>query len=53
MERLAQAERLRSELRMVHLAAHLEVTPILSPEQKQRYAQLRGYGNDHHMHHKH
>ena len=42
--RLRDAERLRAELRRVHLAAHLEVTPLLSHEQRKKYAELRGYG---------
>ena len=33
-----------TRLREVHLGAHLEVTPILTPEQRATYAQLRGYG---------
>ncbi len=41
---LADAENVRAKLRAVHLAAHLEVTPLLSEEQKNRYAELRGYG---------
>lgn len=31
-------------LRARHLAAHLEVTPLLAPEQVAAYARLRGYG---------
>lgn len=41
---LAEAERVRAALRGVHLAAHLEVTPLLSREQRELYATLRGYG---------
>ena len=33
-----------SRLREVHLAAHLAVTPLLSDDQKETYARLRGYG---------
>ncbi|MEL6751628.1 MAG: Spy/CpxP family protein refolding chaperone [Pseudomonadota bacterium] len=43
-ERLATTERTRAALRQVHLAAHIEVTPLLTDEQKTRYAELRGYG---------
>jgi Spy/CpxP family protein refolding chaperone len=53
-ERIEQAEALRAELRRIHLAAHLETTPILTPEQRHAYAMLRGYGMDHtpgHGHH--
>jgi len=42
-ELVAHAEKLRAELRMTHLGAHLEVSALLSPEQRQRYMQLRGY----------
>lgn len=45
---LAQAESVRAQLRAVHLSAHLEVTPMLSDEQKKKYAQLRGYGSNGH-----
>lgn len=41
--RLAETERLRGELRRIHLQAHLETTPILTPQQRQLYARLRGY----------
>lgn len=36
-------ERLRSELRFVHLRAHLQTTALLTPEQVRRYDALRGY----------
>ncbi len=36
-----------AELRLVHLAAHLEVTPLLSEAQRAAYAELRGYGGTH------
>jgi Spy/CpxP family protein refolding chaperone len=42
-ELVAYAEKLRAELRMTHLGAHLEVVALLSPEQRQKYMQLRGY----------
>ncbi len=46
-ERIEAAEELRAELRRIHLAAHLETTPILTPEQRHAYAALRGYNTDH------
>lgn len=51
--RLRAAEQARARLRAVHLEAHLETTPILTPEQRKRYAELRGYGGGegHHHHH--
>jgi len=53
-ERVALAEKLRAELRFTHLNAHLEVTRLLSPEQRRRYMQLRGYSGDTaHRHIKH
>jgi Spy/CpxP family protein refolding chaperone len=42
-ERIEAAETLRAELRRIHLAAHLETTPILTPEQRHAYMALRGY----------
>jgi Spy/CpxP family protein refolding chaperone len=42
-ELVAHAEKLRAELRMTHLGAHLETAARLRPEQRQRYMQLRGY----------
>ena len=44
---LKRAEAARAHLREVHLAAHLEVTPLLSRKQRERYAELRGYGEGH------
>ncbi len=44
---LSVAENARAQLRSVHLSAHLEVTPLLTTEQKLKYASLRGYGNGH------
>ena len=52
-ERLALTEQIRAALRGVHLSAHLEVTPVLSDEQKAQYAQLRGYGSGGHGHNGH
>lgn len=40
---LAEAEEARSELRFVHLAAHLETLTLLDDDQVARYNQLRGY----------
>jgi Spy/CpxP family protein refolding chaperone len=45
-ERVAHAEKLRAELRLTHLNAHLEVSRLLSPEQRQSYMKLRGYAGD-------
>ena len=42
---IERAEAARASLREVHLSAHLEVTPLLTPEQRERYAALRGYGD--------
>ena len=46
---------LQGRLRASHLRAHLLARAILSPEQVERYAQLRGYaghmGEMHHGHH--
>jgi len=36
--------RLRGELRLVHLLAHLEMKRVLSREQIEKYDELRGYG---------
>lgn len=44
VEALTQAAaRLRAKLQSVHLRAHLQTTPLLSPAQRHRYAVLRGY----------
>lgn len=56
--RVAEANRLLGEVRLSHLQAHVEITPILTPEQRARYAELRGYaggstGGSAHQHHKH
>lgn len=48
--RLEQSSAIRAQLRQVHLAAHLKITPLLSDAQKERYAQLRGYGDGHSGH---
>ena len=44
--RLARAEKARAEKRMAHISAHLEITPLLTSDQRRRYAELRGYGDD-------
>jgi Spy/CpxP family protein refolding chaperone len=43
---LAKADKARTEVRMAHLAAHLETTPLLTPEQRATYARLRGYSSN-------
>jgi len=48
--RLAVAEGLRSKLRATHLLAHLEVTPVLTAEQRATYKRMRGYGHAHGSH---
>jgi Spy/CpxP family protein refolding chaperone len=53
--RVAEANRLLGEVRLSHLQAHVEITPLLTPEQRARYAELRGYaggGAHQHQHHK-
>jgi Spy/CpxP family protein refolding chaperone len=40
---LATADKARAAARMAHLKAHIETTPILTPQQRAAYAQLRGY----------
>ncbi len=45
---------LYGELRAVHLQAHLQVTPLLTPAQRMRYNELRGYplaGHSHYANH--
>jgi len=41
---------LRAQLQRVHLMAHLQIKPLLTHEQKQKYSALRGYGNKSHSH---
>jgi Spy/CpxP family protein refolding chaperone len=51
---IAEANRLLGEVRLAHLQAHIEITPLLTPEQRARYAELRGYGGSvAHGRHKH
>ncbi|MGH6814643.1 MAG: Spy/CpxP family protein refolding chaperone, partial [Hyphomicrobiaceae bacterium] len=40
--RVDETEKLRAELRLIHLLAHLETTPLLTPEQIRLYNRLRG-----------
>ncbi|HET9533084.1 MAG TPA: periplasmic heavy metal sensor [Blastocatellia bacterium] len=42
--------KLQGELRFVHLRAHLEMRQILTAEQIEKYAQLRGYKDGSHSH---
>ena len=52
--RVAEANRLLGEVRLSHLLAHVEITPILTLEQRARYAELRGYaGGTAHEPHRH
>ena len=51
--RVAEANRLLGEVRLSHLAAHLEIAPLLTSEQRARYAELRGYGAGHSGHGRH
>lgn len=44
---------LQAQLRGVHLNAHIEQREVLTPEQVERYVQLRGYGGDGHGAHGH
>ena len=39
-------ERVRAQLRIVHLSAHLQTPNILTPEQISLYNELRGYSKD-------
>ena len=51
---VADANRLLGAVRLAHLKAHIEITPLLTPEQRARYAELRGYaGGPAHGMHKH
>jgi len=46
--RVAEANRLLGEVRLAHLDAHLEITPLLTAHQRTRYAELRGYAQGGH-----
>ncbi|NER80185.1 MAG: hypothetical protein F6K42_11505, partial [Leptolyngbya sp. SIO1D8] len=53
-QQTAELASLYGELRATHLQAHLEITPLLSDDQIERYDQLRGYADTHtHDHHAH
>jgi Spy/CpxP family protein refolding chaperone len=43
---VTEAGEARADLRLVHLSAHLRTTPLLTPDQIERYAVLRGYADD-------
>ena len=49
----AEATRWLGEVRLAHLIAHVEITPLLTPEQCTRYAELRGYADSGAPQHKH
>jgi Spy/CpxP family protein refolding chaperone len=51
VSRVSEANRLLGEVRLSHLQAHVEVTPLLTPEQRARYAELRGYTGGTSQHH--
>lgn len=46
LEKLSAIEKVRKDLRYVHLVTHLETPLILSPKQIARYNELRGYSGD-------
>lgn len=48
---LAKIEKIRAHLRGVHLNAHLEESTLLTPHQRMRYAELRGYAVNAHAGH--
>ena len=52
----AEVAMTQGALRETHLKYHLATVRILTPDQMQRYAELRGYGDKpmdrHHFHHK-
>lgn len=43
---LTASERLRAEVRFVHLSQHLKTAKVLNEQQVSRYNQLRGYASD-------
>lgn len=45
--------RYKGQLRTVHLSAHLQTRPLLSPQQLAHYDRLRGYGKTSHKNHPH
>jgi Spy/CpxP family protein refolding chaperone len=52
---VSEIARLQGALRVVHLEAHLEMKKILTPQQVEKYGELRGYGKGTtpHQHGKH
>lgn len=42
---VGRIEDTRADLRATHLEAHLQTTPVLTEEQRERYLHLRGYGH--------
>ena len=50
---LAEIQRLRTELRYVHLEAHLRQTELLSKDQIRHYDAIRGYHDGSKLHHEH
>ena len=36
----------RAQLQLAHLAAHIDTAALLTPQQRERYVQLRGYGSE-------
>lgn len=44
---LTEAGRLRTQLREIHLSAHLETAPLLTRHQRVLYSRLRGYDEPH------
>ncbi|MBI2078425.1 MAG: Spy/CpxP family protein refolding chaperone [Euryarchaeota archaeon] len=50
VEEVGQAE---AALRAIHLRAHLEALPVLTPHQRAMYQELRGYGTADHASHAH
>lgn len=48
-----QAEAARAEVRLAHLKAHLATAPLLTVNQRHRYAELRGYSGPDSGHHRH
>jgi len=50
---VAEIARLRGQLRVAHLRAHLETRAALTAEQVRRYDKLRGYGGGPHEHKHH
>jgi hypothetical protein len=44
--RTAEIGALQAELRATHLAAHLAMVDVLTPDQVRRYDELRGYAKE-------